>query len=103
MTDSTVTIAPGVIRTVVRNTVLAMPNVRRIARQRTWRGSDEAQGVEVSVQGGHVHVKLHVVAAMDVPLQELGQAIQREVKTVVEEIVGLPVARVDVHFEDVAA
>ncbi len=103
MTDSTVTIAPGVIRTVVRTTVLAMPNVRRIARQRAWRGSDDAQGVEVSMQGGQVHVKLHVVAVMGVSLRELGQAIQREVKAVVEEIVGLPVARVDVHFEDVEA
>ncbi|MCS7088367.1 MAG: Asp23/Gls24 family envelope stress response protein [Thermoflexales bacterium] len=103
MTNSTVTIAPEVIRTVVRNTVLALSNVRRIARHRAWRGSDESRGVEVSVHEGQVHIKLHVVAAIDAPLVELGRTIQREVKTVVEEIVGLQVARVDVHFEDVAA
>lgn len=98
-----VTVAPEVIRTVVRNTVLAMPSVRGLVNPRASRERGLERGVGVSVQDGLVSVSLHVVAAQDVPLLELGRQIQLEVKNVIEEVVGLSVAKVDVSFEDVAA
>ncbi|MCS6773517.1 MAG: Asp23/Gls24 family envelope stress response protein [Anaerolineae bacterium] len=96
-----VTVAPEVIRTVVRNTVLAMPSVRGLVNPRVARERGLERGVAVSVKDGSVSVSLHVIAAQDVPLLELGQQIQIEVKNVVEEVIGLSVAKVDVSFEDV--
>lgn len=102
MTQSAVTISPDVIRTIVRNTVLAMPSVRGLVDQaRTLKPRDAFRGVDVVLEAGQVSVRLHVMAAADVPLVALGRQIQAEVQNVVEEIVGLNVAAVDVYFEDV--
>lgn len=104
MTQSAVTISPDVIRTIVRNTVLAMPSVRGLVDYaKSLRARDNFRGVEVDLGSEDVSVRLHVTAARDVSLRELGQHIQQEVKDVVEEIVGLRVNAVDVYFEDVTA
>jgi uncharacterized alkaline shock family protein YloU len=104
MAESSVTISPDVIRTIVRNTVLSMPSVRGLVDYaRSLRARDNYRGVEVAVADGEVRVQLHLAAARDVSLNELGQHIQTEVKHVVEEIVGLRVGAVDVYFEDVTA
>ena len=103
MTKQTVTISPDVIRTVVRNTVLAMPSVRGLVDSERRLGSRGYQGVEVRLGDNAVGVSLHVLAAADAPLVELGRQIQDEVVSVVEEIVGMKVASVDVAFEDVKA
>jgi uncharacterized alkaline shock family protein YloU len=52
---------------------------------------------------GEVHVRLHLIAAQDVSLMDLGKAIQAEVAQAVSEIIGLRVSAVDVYFEDVTA
>jgi Protein of unknown function (DUF322). len=104
MSQSSVTIAPDVVRTIVRNTVLAMPSVRGLVdRERAWRPRDSYRGVEVSMDDGEVHVRLHLIAAQDVSLMDLGKAIQAEVAQAVSEIIGLRVSAVDVYFEDVTA
>ncbi|MCX6018008.1 MAG: Asp23/Gls24 family envelope stress response protein [Chloroflexi bacterium] len=103
MAQSSVTVSPEVVRTVVRNTVLAMPSVRGLVgfgRRFSGRGSS---GVDVQIVDGVVRVSLQIVAAADAALLELGGQIQNEVVDVVEEIVGMKVASVDVLFEDVKA
>ncbi len=101
MPNSSVTISNEVIRTVVRNTVLAMPGVHALVDSERRFGVRGYQGVEVQLGDETVRVSLHVVAAADVPLVELGRRIQSEVVDVVEEIVGMKVSSVDVAFEDV--
>jgi uncharacterized alkaline shock family protein YloU len=104
MTQSNVTISPDVIRTIVRNTALALPSVRGLVDHTgSLRTRDNFRGVEVSVTDSEVHVRLHILAAADAPLMDLGRQIQTEVAQSVEEIVGLRVAAVDVYFEDVTA
>jgi uncharacterized alkaline shock family protein YloU len=103
MAKQSVTISPDVIRTVVRNTVLAMPSVRGLVDVERRLGVRGYQGVEVQLGDNAVSVSLHVLAAMDVSLVDLGRQIQHEVVSVVEEIVGMKVASVDVAFEDVKA
>ena len=104
MTQSSVTISPDVIRTIVRNTVLAMPSVRGLVDYaKSLRARDNYRGVDVTVADDEVSVRVHLTAAMDVSLNELGQNIQTKIKDVVEEIVGLRVRAVDVYFEDVTA
>jgi uncharacterized alkaline shock family protein YloU len=104
MTQSNVTISPDVIRMIARNTVLALPGVRALVdHASSLRTRDNFRGVEVSVVDGEVRAQLHVIAAADVALMELGRQIQTEVAQSVEEIVGLRVAAVNVYFEDVTA
>jgi uncharacterized alkaline shock family protein YloU len=103
MSHPNVTISPDVIRTIVRNTVLAMPSVRGLVDSERRFGVRGYQGVEVQLGEEAVSVSLHVLAASDVALVELGRTIQTEVVSVVEEIVGMKVAKVDVAFEDVKA
>jgi uncharacterized alkaline shock family protein YloU len=104
MAQSAVTISSDVIRTIVRNTVLAMPSVRGLVDYaRPLRPRDSYRGVEVTMTDHDVQVQLHVTAAPDVPLVDLGKQIQTEVRNGIEEIVGLNVSAVDVYFEDVTA
>jgi uncharacterized alkaline shock family protein YloU len=103
MAHPNVTISPDVIRTVVKNTVLAMPGVRGLVSSERRLGSRGYAGVEVRLDEDTVRVTLHVAAAADTPLAPLGRQIQSGVADVVEEIVGLKVASVDVMFEDVKA
>lgn len=104
-TQPFVTVSPEVIRTLVRNTVLAMPDVHGLVVGARRLGGRAPAAIEVSIdaEGGVVRVSLCVAAAADVPLLKLGEQIQDEVIAVVEEIVGLRVASVDVSFEDVKA
>jgi uncharacterized alkaline shock family protein YloU len=98
-----VTVSPDVIRTVVRNTVLAMPDVRGLGGVGRRSEGRSGAGIEVRIDDGVVRLALRVTAAADVSLLKLGEEIQVEVAGVVEEIVGMPVASVDVSFEDVKA
>jgi uncharacterized alkaline shock family protein YloU len=104
MSNSAVTISPDVIRTIVRNTILAMPNVRGLLDSERRFGSRERDGgVQVHLGEGDVKIGARVVAAADASLVELGREIQTEVVSVIEEIVGMRASSVDVTFEDVQA
>lgn len=104
MTQSSVTISPDVIRTIVRNTVLAMPSVRGLVDySRALRPRNRYRGVEVALGEDEVSIQLHVTAASHVSLVELGKHIQAEVQNAIGEIIGLRVSAVDVYFEDVTA
>jgi uncharacterized alkaline shock family protein YloU len=103
MSQTNVTISPDVIRTIVRNTVLALPNVRGLVDSEKRFGVRGYQAVDVQLGEDAVRVSLHVLAAADTSLIELGKQIQTEVVSVVEEIVGMNVTTVDVAFEDVKA
>ncbi len=100
MLQPNVTISPDVVRTVVRNTVLAMPGVQALVDSERRFGVRGFQGVEVQLSDT-VSVSLHVLAALDAKLVELGRQIQTAVVEVVEEIVGMNVTAVNVMFEDV--
>jgi len=104
MIQSSVSVSPDVIRTIVRNTVLAMPSVRGfVDYTKGLRTHHNYRGVDVSLTNDDVRIELHLSAARDVALKELGQHIQSEVRNAVGEIVGLRVSAVDVFFEDVTA
>lgn len=102
-----VTLAPGVLTTIVRLTVLADKEVARLCRD--WRsdvgralgvrGVDD--GVRVDVQGNSVAVDVHLVAAFGANLLRLGRRIQDEVDRAISETVGLVVREVNVYIEDV--
>jgi uncharacterized alkaline shock family protein YloU len=98
MTNSTITIAPEVVRTLVRNTVLAMPDVVAIADT----DREKRNGVTVKLEPGDcATVNLRLIASPDVPLHALGKQVQSTVAEVAEEVAGLCVTQVDIVFENV--
>ena len=98
MSNSTITVAPEVIRILVRNTVLAMPDVVAIADT----DREKRNGVLVRLEPNNcATVTLRLIASPDVALNALGQQVQATVAEVAEEVAGLCVTQVDIVFENV--
>ena len=98
MANIVVTIAPDVVRAIVRNTVLAMPGVLAVADT----DREQRNGVIVKLEPDDcATVSLHLVGSAEVALMALGRRIQQAVAEVVQEVAGLCVTRVDVSFNNV--
>lgn len=98
-------IAPDVLLTIGRLTALSVPGVARLAPtpptmdklfQRT-----QADGVRIEVRGQTVTADVFVVAASGVAVREVARQIQADVARAIQEMVGMDVATVNVHVEDV--
>lgn len=107
MTEETrgeVKVAPEVLITVVRRAALSVAGVAQLgprgsgrAALRVLRGS----GVEVTLEESRVTVDLSLVAEPEIVISDLGYRLQQAVKRSVEEIVGMPVAAVNILVDDV--
>jgi uncharacterized alkaline shock family protein YloU len=102
-----VTIAPIVLTTIVKQTTLDQDGVRRLAplppRARVLlSGAVFEDGIAVVVGEPGVQVEVHVVAESDSNMLKLGSTLQNEITRALEEMVGMPVANVDVYIDDVA-
>jgi uncharacterized alkaline shock family protein YloU len=99
------TIAPAVLLTITRLTVLALPGVAGLApipggvNRLFRRGVNE--GMRVQVGDSSVELELHLILARQASALDVAHRVQAEVARAIEETVGLPVSRVDVHIEDV--
>jgi uncharacterized alkaline shock family protein YloU len=96
-----VTISPEVVREVARITTLATPGVLAMAERPLAGRNNVDPGISVVAQDDTIQIKLRVIAAVNEPLQKLGQQIQVNVADAVTEIAGMAVTKVDVTFEDV--
>jgi uncharacterized alkaline shock family protein YloU len=104
----TVRISPHVLATIARLTTLSVPGVLQMytdlpgGLNRWFKGrSGSGDGVRVEVVDEAVSVDVHIVAARNVNLYELGQEIQTLVSRAIQDMVGMPVLAVNVHVEDV--
>lgn len=104
-TTGQTTIAPTVLLTITRLATLAVPGVRRFApvpggvNRLVRRG--RSQGIRLNVEDGSVTIELHLVLAPDSNVRQVCRHVQAEVARAIEETVGMPVARIDVHVEDI--
>lgn len=102
-----VTIAPSVLTAIVRLTALEQSGVHRLAsvppKMRGLLGKSALEeGILVQVTDKGVQVEIHIVAEADTNMLKLGEGLQTSITRAIEEMVGLPVACVDVYIEDVA-
>ena len=102
-----VTLAPNVLTTIVRLTVMADDRVVCLCKD--WR-SDVGRilgvggvedGVRVDVEGNTVAVDVHLVAKPNVNLLVLGRHLQAEIARAISDMVGLVVREVNISVEDV--
>ncbi|MGQ9584650.1 MAG: Asp23/Gls24 family envelope stress response protein [Anaerolineae bacterium] len=101
------TIAPEVLLTIVRLTVLGVPGVVRLYPR--WRGGVGrflipgrlAEGIQIEVHDDSVSVDVHLIVHPDGNMLKLARTIQREIARAIHDMVGMTVQEVNVHIEDV--
>ncbi len=104
--QDTITIAPSVLITIARQAALAEEGVAYMGTipvdvGRLLRGNPMAGGVILEITDRMVAVDLYLVLKPGKPMQAVAQAVQRNVKRSIEELVGMQVSRVNIHIEDV--
>lgn len=102
-----VRVAHQVLATIVINTALQIPGVVRMAqRSEQWsrlRGREiPRQGVALTVKGTTVSADLYIVVSANCNIVDVGAAIQEEVASAIEEMIGLQVQEVNVYIQDIA-
>jgi uncharacterized alkaline shock family protein YloU len=101
-----VTIAPGVLVTIVQKTADSLPGVVRLSSKvpgvgRLLGPHPSGKGVQVQVVGNQVTVDVYLVAARGVDLYQMGRQLQGQITRAIRDIVGMSVCEVNVHIEDI--
>jgi uncharacterized alkaline shock family protein YloU len=102
-----VRVARQVLITIVINAALQIPGVVRMAQNNEqWSrllGQEiPKHGVALTIKENTVSADLYIVVASGVNIVETGTAIQEEVASAIEEMVGMQVREVNVYIQDVA-
>ncbi len=99
------TVAPAVLIAIARMAALSVPGVSGMAplsggMDRLFhRAGDE--GVRIVIQDNIVSGDIHVVLKEDVNIREVGRNVQLQVARAIQEMVGMEVAQIDVHVENI--
>lgn len=101
-----VRIAPQVLSTIVTKAALEIPGVVRMAHPHDqwtrWLGREvPRQGVFLSVKDNTVSTDLYLVVESGADIVGVGAAVQEEVASALEHIVGMQVHEVNVYIQDV--
>lgn len=110
MPPGEVTIAPGVLVTIVAMTAQAQRGVLRLSPRTPSpglgrirpRGTTTAEGLRIDLlDDGSVAVEIHVIADPSARLQDLGKVLQTEIARALEHMAGTPVEAVNVFIDEV--
>jgi uncharacterized alkaline shock family protein YloU len=105
--------SPGVVRvarevlsTIVINAALQADGVVRMAHSRDlWSHLGREvprQGVDLTIKDNVVSTDLYIVVASGCNVVDVGTAVQEEVASAIEHMVGMQVREVNVYIQDVA-
>lgn len=99
------TIAPEVLVSIVKLTVLSVPGVSRLApipgQINRFFKRDAFDGVEITVENNTVYTEIYVICQRDVNVRDVSRTIQSQVARAVKEMVGMEVGKVNIHIEDI--
>jgi uncharacterized alkaline shock family protein YloU len=101
-----VTIAPSVLTTIVRLAAVEQRGVHALAPfppkvRGLLVGGAAEEGIFVEVTDAGVQVEVHIIGEATANLLKLGEMLQARITRAIEEMVGMPVAAVDVHIDGV--
>ena len=96
-----------VLTTIVTNAALEIPGVVCMAQvtdqwSRLLGREVPKQGVTLTIKDNAVTMDLYIVVASNVNIVEVGSAVQEEVASAIEHMVGMQVHEVNVYIQDVA-
>ncbi len=101
-----VRVARQVLSTIVINTALRIPGVVRMAQfgdqWSRFLGREVPDGVALVVKDNTVSANLYIVVNSGVDIVVVGTAVQEEVASAIELMVGMQVQEVNVYIQDVA-
>ena len=105
-----VRVARQVLSTIVTNAALQIPGVARVANvanvndqwSRLLGREVPHQGVTLTIKDNTVSADLYIVVAANVNIVNVGTAVQEEVASAIEHMVGMQVREVNVYIQDVA-
>ena len=102
-----VRIARQVLSAIVINSALQIPGVTRVAQtndqwSRFLNREVPNQGIALTIKENTVSADLYLVVAPGVNIVEVGTAVQEEVASSLEEMVGMQVHEINVYIQDVA-
>jgi len=101
------TIAPGVLLTMTRLSVLDVKGVSRMGNAPRMMGSllrkdtQQENGITLRVVDDTVYVDVYIVLQSDAKIRDVSHQIQAEVARTIEELVGMNVGSVNVHIDDI--
>lgn len=102
-----VRVARQVLSTIVINTALQISGVVRMAHSsdqwsRLLGREVPKDGVALTIKDNIVTADLYLVVATNVNIVEVGSAVQEEVASALEHMVGMQVREVNIYIQDVA-
>jgi uncharacterized alkaline shock family protein YloU len=104
--QDTITIAPSVLMTIARHAATQVGGVSRTGTipvnvVHLLKGNPMASGVILEVDGIRVKLDLYLLVNSGANIREVGEEVQRAVTRAIEDLVGMQVTGVNIHFEDV--
>jgi uncharacterized alkaline shock family protein YloU len=102
-----VRVARQVLSTIVINTALQIPGVVRMAQvndqwARLLGRQVPRQGVALTIKNNTVAADLYLIVESGSNIVEVGTAVQEEVASAIEEMIGMQVQDVNVYIQDIA-
>jgi uncharacterized alkaline shock family protein YloU len=100
-----ITVAPDVLVEIARMAALSVPGVSRMAKvtggvNRLFkRGIND--GVRIEVEENTVVAGLYLILKKDMNIREVSRNAQEQVARALQEMVGMDVAEVEIHIEDI--
>ncbi len=94
------TIAPTVLSTIAKLTTLEVPGVSRMADIKQLSSLDN-EGVKVEVKDDLIYLDLYIIISSDHNARLVSETIQQKVRRSITEMVGMEVAKINVHVIDV--
>ena len=99
------TIAPEVLLSIARLTTLVTPGVSRLgttpSNVNRLLKRDPNHGVVIEVENNVVYTDVYVVLEHDVNIREVCRDIQKQITRAISELVGMEVACINVHVDDI--
>lgn len=108
MSDSNqgkITVAPDVLVDIARMSALSVRGVSRMAQvtggvNRLFkRGVND--GVRIAVEDNTIVASLYLILNPDVNIREVGRNVQQQVARALQEMIGMDVAEIEIHIEDI--
>jgi uncharacterized alkaline shock family protein YloU len=99
------TISPQVLMAIARMAALSVPGVKSLALMSggvdRWFRPRAGDGVRLTIQNNLIHADVYLVMKDNVNIREVGRNVQHQVARAIQEMVGMDIARIDIHVEDI--
>ena len=99
------TVSPEVLTSIARMAALSVPGVSGLApvsggvNRIFRRGADD--GVQIVIHDNTVVADIYLIVKQDVNIREVGRNVQQQVVRAIQEMVGMDVAQIDIHIENI--